>query len=212
MAETEGLRERKKRQTLIRIHRTAVALFAEKGFDAVSVQEVADASEVSKMTVFNYFGTKEDLVFLPMQDHFFDAAKAVRERPSGESAAAAVRRQFLELVEARDPGVGLQDAPFVRRIRAVILETPALRERAYLTSERGARQLADLLTEETGDPTLALIAAATLTATRNALIEEHHRRIDAGETVEEITRDAATRARHAFALIEKGLSGYAVKA
>ncbi|RPF34658.1 TetR/AcrR family transcriptional regulator [Streptomyces sp. TLI_185] len=208
-AEAMGLRERKKLQTAMRIYRTAVALFDEKGFDAVSVQEIADASEVSKMTVFNYFGTKEDLVFKPMEEHFCDPARAVRERGPGESAVEAVRRQFLEMVENRDPSIGLHAEPFARRIRSVVLATPVLRDRAYLSAEKGARELADLLTEETGDSTLALIAAATLTAARQALVEEHHLRIDAGESVDAVAADAAERAERAFALVEEGLAGYA---
>ncbi|MGW1038767.1 TetR family transcriptional regulator [Streptomyces sp. NPDC002547] len=131
-AEAMGLRERKKRQTALRIYRTAIALFAEKGFDAVSVQEIADDAEVSKMTVFNYFGSKEDLVFKPMVEHFSDAARAVRDRACGESAVDAVRRQFLEMVEGRDPSVGLHGEPFARRIREVIMKTPELMERACI--------------------------------------------------------------------------------
>ncbi|MBL1107791.1 TetR family transcriptional regulator [Streptomyces sp. 5-8] len=212
MAEAMGLRERKKLQTEMRIYRVAVDLFAERGFDEVSVQQIADAAEVSKMTVFNYFGTKEELVFKPMVEHFSDAARAVRERMPGESAVGAVRRQFLAMVERRDPSIGLHGDPFARRIRAVIMATPVLRERAYVESEKGARELADLLTEETGDPTLALIAAATLATARSALVEEHHRRIDAGESVGEVAADAVERARRAFDLVEKGLKDYAVRA
>ncbi|SNX62279.1 TetR family transcriptional regulator [Streptomyces sp. TLI_55] len=210
-AEGMGLRERKKLQTAIRIYRTAVALFDEKGFDAVSVQEIADASEVSKMTVFNYFGTKEDLVFKPMEDHFSDPAHAVRDRKPGESAVDAVRRQFLEMIDGRDPSIGLNAEPFARRIRSVIMATPVLRDRAYVSAEKGALELADLLTEETGDRTLALIAASTLTHVRQALVEEHHLRIDAGESVDEVAADAAERAERAFALVAGGLAGYAVR-
>jgi len=210
-AEGMGLRERKKLQTALRIYRAAVALFDEKGFDAVSVQEIADASEVSKMTVFNYFGTKEDLVFKPMEDHFSDPARAVRDRKPGESAVEAVRRQFLEMIDGRDPSIGLNAEPFARRIRSVIIATPVLRDRAYVSAEKGALELADLLTEETGDRTLALIAASTLTHVRQALIEEHHLRIDAGASVDEVAADAAERAERAFALVAGGLSGYAVR-
>ncbi|MFF3873236.1 TetR/AcrR family transcriptional regulator [Streptomyces sp. NPDC001978] len=211
MAEAMGLRERKKQQTARRIHRIAVALFVERGFDNVSVQEIADASEVSKMTVFNYFGTKEDLVFSPVEEHFGDAARAVRERAPGESAVDAVRRQFLAMVDARDASVGLHREPFARQVRQLVLNTPVLMERAFLAAQKGTRELAAQLAEETGDPTLAPIAAATLSAARSALIEEHHRRLDAGENPDEIAADAPERARHAFGLIEKGLKGYAVK-
>ncbi|WP_369247632.1 TetR/AcrR family transcriptional regulator [Streptomyces sp. R41] len=211
MAEAMGLRERKKLQTAMRIYRTAIALFVERGFDNVSVQEIADAAEVSKMTVFNYFGTKEDLVFRPMEEHFGDVARAVRERKPGESAVDAVRRQFLEMVEARDPSVGLHSEPFARQVRRLVMETPPLMERAFLAAQKGTRELAGVLAEETGDAMLATVVAATLSAARNALIEEHHNRAEAGESPDTVAADAAERARHAFDLIEKGLSGYAVK-
>lgn len=212
MADVMGLRERKKLQTGKRIYRTAVELFVERGFDNVSMQEIAEASEVSKMTVFNYFGSKEDLVFLPMAEHFSDAARAVREREPGESAVGAVRRQFLEMVEARDPAVGLHNEVFARQVRQLVMDTPVLMERALIAAQKGTRDLAALLAEETGDPTLATIAAAMLSAARNALIEEHHSRVTAGESPDTVAADAVDAAERAFGLVEKGLSGYAVKA
>ncbi|MFE1314980.1 TetR/AcrR family transcriptional regulator [Streptomyces sp. NPDC058755] len=211
MAEAMGLRERKKLQTGMRIYRVAIGLFAERGFDHVSVQEIADAAEVSKMTVFNYFGTKEDLVFRPMEEHFGDAARAVRERQPGESAAAAVRRQFLEMVESRDPSIGLTPDPLARQVRELVRETPVLMERAFVAAQKGTRELAALLAAETGDLMQATIAAATLSAARNALIEEHHRRIGEGESADQVAADAAERARVAFALVENGLKDYGVK-
>ncbi|MEU8982927.1 helix-turn-helix domain-containing protein [Streptomyces sp. NPDC048309] len=211
MAEAMGLRERKKHQTAMRIYRTAIALFTERGFGNVSVQEIADAAEVSKMTVFNYFGTKEDLVFRPMEDHFGDVARAVREREPGDSAVDAARRQFLDMVEARDPSIGLHSEPLARTVRRLVMETPALMERAFLASQKGTRDLAAVLAEETGDTMLATVAAATLSAARNALVEEHHSRIEAGESPDAVAAGAAERARRAFDLVEKGLSGYAVK-
>ncbi|MEU4085986.1 TetR/AcrR family transcriptional regulator [Streptomyces aureus] len=209
MAEAMGLRERKKLQTAMRIYRTAVGLFAEKGFDNVSVQEIADAADVSKMTVFNYFGTKEDLVFSPIEEHFGDLARAVRERPSGETAVDAVRRQFLELVENRDPSVGLHSEPFAHQVRGVVMETPVLMERAFLAAQKGTRDLAAALAEETGDLTLATIAAAMLSAARNALVEEHHRRAEAGDSLDDIAAAAPRHAERAFALVEHGLADYA---
>ncbi|MET7485124.1 helix-turn-helix domain-containing protein [Streptomyces sp. NPDC005538] len=211
MTEVMGLRERKKLETARRIVRTAIALFIEHGFDNVSVQEIADASDVSKMTVFNYFGTKEDLVFRPMEDHFGDAARAVRERQPGESPVDAVRRQFLQMAEARDPSVGLAGEVFVRQLRELVLGTPVLRDRAFLAAQKGTRDLAAHLAEETGDLMLATVAAAMISAARNALIEEHYRRIDTGDPVDAIVADAPERAARAFALVEHGLGEYARK-
>ncbi|WP_406457240.1 TetR/AcrR family transcriptional regulator [Streptomyces sp. NBC_01622] len=209
MTEAMGLRERKKLETARRIIRTAIGLFSERGFDNVSVQEIADASDVSKMTVFNYFGTKEDLVFWPMEEHFGDAARAVRERAAGESAVEAVRRQFLEMVATRDPAVGLHSEPFARRLRDLVMGTPVLKERAFLAAQRGTRDMAAHLAEETGDLMLATVAAAMISAARNALIEEHYRRIDAGEPVTTVAAEAPGRAERAFALVENGLGDYA---
>lgn len=207
-----GLRERKKLETARRIVRTAIALFVERGFHNVSVQEIADAADVSKMTVFNYFGTKEDLVFRPMEDHFGDAARAVRERKPGESAVDAVRRQFLEMAEARDPAVGLANEVFVRQLRELVMGTPVLMERAFLAAQKGTRDLAAHLAEETGDLMLATVAAAMISAARNALIEEHYRLIDAGESVDTLAAHAPERAERAFALVENGLGDYARRA
>ncbi|MEU5533076.1 TetR/AcrR family transcriptional regulator [Streptomyces sp. NPDC020362] len=212
MAEAMGLRERKKRDTMGRIYRTALDLFAERGFDKVSVQEIADASEVSKMTVFNYFGSKEDLVFRPMDEHFDDASRAVRERGAGESAVDAVRRQFLEMIEARDPSIGLHGDPFFLKVRRIVQETPVLMERAVVAAQRGIQDLTAVLAQETGDPVLATVAANTLMAARNALIQEHHRRLAAGESPGAVAGDAAERAHRVFRLVENGLKGYAVKA
>ncbi|MFD0551785.1 TetR/AcrR family transcriptional regulator [Streptomyces rectiviolaceus] len=83
MTEELGLRARKKKQTAARIWRVAVDLCSERGFDHVSVAEIAEAAEVSKMTVFNYFGTKEGVIVSPMEEHVGDPARAVRERQPG---------------------------------------------------------------------------------------------------------------------------------
>src|SRR5437764_6912236 len=63
MTHPQGLRERKKQQTRDLIAETARSLFTERGFDAITVDEVAREADVSRKTVFNYFPTKEDLVY-----------------------------------------------------------------------------------------------------------------------------------------------------
>ena len=78
-----GLRERKKLRTRQLITETAARLFVERGFDAVSVASVARAAEVSEATVFNYFPTKEDLVFQGMEAFETELLNAVRDRPAG---------------------------------------------------------------------------------------------------------------------------------
>src|SRR3954465_1404797 len=90
-----GLRERKKEATRRLIADTARRLFAERGFDAVTVAEVARAADVAEKTVFNYFPTKEDLFYSDMEAFEERLLAAIRERPAGDTALEAFRRFFL---------------------------------------------------------------------------------------------------------------------
>src|SRR4051812_43244994 len=90
-----GLRERKKHRTRELLAETAWRLSAERGFDQVTVAEIASAAEVSEATVFNYFPTKEDLVFHRMERFEQELLTAIRERASGESIVQAFGRFVL---------------------------------------------------------------------------------------------------------------------
>ncbi|APY87492.1 TetR family transcriptional regulator [Streptomyces alfalfae] len=210
--ESLGLRERKKRQTAHRIWRTALDLFVERGFDKVSVAEIAAAADVSKMTVFNYFGTKEDVLLAPLEAHVADAADAVRDREPGESAVAALRRQFLAKVDGRDPSIGLSDDVGVVQLLRLISDTPALARRVMLFQMRGIALLTDVLAEETGDRLTAGIAAHQLVSARDAVVVENHRRLLAGDRADAMAADCAALAERAFDLVEKGLQGYPASA
>ncbi len=91
-----GLRERKKEQTRQQISAAARRLFFERGYDAVTVAQVAEEADVSEATVFNYFRTKEELFFSGM--HSFEAAlvDAVRQRAAGQSVLSAFRRHLFD--------------------------------------------------------------------------------------------------------------------
>ncbi|CAM5378137.1 hypothetical protein SGRIM128S_04360 [Streptomyces griseomycini] len=88
-----GLRERKKRRMYRTVSDIAVRLFLERGFDAVSVAEVAAAAEISKPTLFRYFPAKEDLVLFRIADHEDEAARVAGEGPT---PVEALRRHFLD--------------------------------------------------------------------------------------------------------------------
>lgn len=209
MTEGMGLRERKKIETRRRLLAQAAKLFAERGFDQVSVAEIAEAADVSKMTVFNYFDSKEDLVFAPMEEHIGDAARIVRDRDPGESAVAAMRRHFLAAVERRDPSVGMSDFPVALGLVRLIQRTPALLARAHAFFVRTLDELTDVLIEEGEEPAIARVVASQLLGTRNALITENHRRLLAGESADAIAADAVMLAGRGFDLLEKGLGDYA---
>ena len=101
------------------IAETAMRLFVKRGFDHVTVAEVAEAAGVSEKTVFNYFPTKEDLFFDEVPARQAAAVDAIRERRPGESIVAALRRlQARECPRLCSPGF----ATFAR----IIEESPAL--------------------------------------------------------------------------------------
>ncbi|MFJ3302854.1 TetR/AcrR family transcriptional regulator [Streptomyces sp. NPDC086549] len=156
----EGLRERKKRQTRQYISDVATGLFVERGFDAVTVAEIADAANVSVNTVYNYFPAKEDLFFDRSSGITDRLARWVRGRAGGESAAVAVLRELREEVEAVSPRVGL--IPGYARFMRVIEEAPALRSRLWAIQQEIQANLEAVLREEAGaaedDPLPALMA------------------------------------------------------
>jgi AcrR family transcriptional regulator len=124
MAEPEGLRERKKQQTRSVIARAAITLFLERGFDHVSIAEVAEAAGVAKMTVTNYFPTKEHLVISAQVSLIPDLAGAVRGRAPGESPVAALHRFYRAELDRRAEWTQLHDGvtPFAR----MTLSSPTL--------------------------------------------------------------------------------------
>ncbi len=123
-----GLRERKKQQTREHIAEAARALFTARGFAKVTVAEVARAADVSEQTVFNYFPTKEDLVYWRLGSFEEELLAAVRDRAAGESALAAFRRFLMAqrgLLGEYDPAAVEQLTAFTRMIDA----SPALQVR-----------------------------------------------------------------------------------
>ncbi|WP_031073776.1 TetR/AcrR family transcriptional regulator [Streptomyces sp. NRRL S-118] len=148
MTATEGLRERKKRQTRQHISDVATGLFLERGFDAVTIAEIARAADVSVNTVYNYFPAKEDL-FLDRGQGIVDrVSRWVRGRRTGESAAAAVLRELREAVETLSYTVGLFEgyADFMR----VILEADSLRSRLWAIQQESLQVLELTVREEVG--------------------------------------------------------------
>lgn len=146
----EGLRERKKRQTRRHIGEVATGLFVERGFDDVTIVEVAEAAHVSVNTVYNYFHTKEDLVLPPEEASPDRLADIVRARAPGESAARAVLAHLRAELRARDRKLGLTRdfGPVFEMMRAA----PTLIARLESLGEQMVAALADLLAEESCAP------------------------------------------------------------
>ncbi|MEI7030939.1 TetR family transcriptional regulator [Streptomyces pratensis] len=196
-----GLRERKKRLTYQAVSDAAVALFLERGFDQVSVAEVAAAADISKPTLFRYFPAKEDLVLHRFADHEDEPARVVAGRPSGTSPLDALRRHVLDGLDRRDPVTGLCDAPEVLAFHRLLYGTPSLVARLHAYQGRSERALAHVL--EGG--VSARLAAGQVIAVLRILAEENWRRIEAGESADRVHPSAVEAAEQAFAQLRTGL-------
>ncbi|MFC9060399.1 TetR family transcriptional regulator [Streptomyces sp. NPDC057074] len=198
-----GLRERKRQRTLQVLSDVAVGLFLEKGFDAVSVAEVAAAAEVSKPTLFRYFPAKEDLVLHRIADHEDEAARVAGQGPD---PLDALRLHFLAGLEQGDPVTGLNDHPAVLDFHRLLYGTPALVARMHTQLERSEAALARVL----GGDLEARLAAGQIIAVQRILALENWRRIAAGERVADVRPDAVAAAERAFRGLAAGLPGLVI--
>jgi AcrR family transcriptional regulator len=204
-----GLRELKKERTRRAISEAAIALFLERGFDRVSVADVAAAAEVSKPTLFSYFSSKEDLVVHRFADHQDQAADVVRGRAPGETAIGALHRDFVAGLDRRDPITGLNDHPGVLAFTRLVRSTPSLVARGAQYLARAEESLAEALREDPDvTPPRALTArllAAQITATQRVLAEHNNHRIaEDGQSADELRSEAVGDADRAFELLEHG--------
>jgi AcrR family transcriptional regulator len=149
---TTGLRERKKLATRTTIADTAMELFSKRGFDAVTVAEVADAAGVSEKTVFNYFPTKEDLFFDETDEREEKLVADLRDREPGESMLSALRRSAAA-------GCGRLCSEHFAHFARIIEDSPALQRRERQMFARFARVLEGALVAE-GEVTQAEAAVA----------------------------------------------------
>jgi AcrR family transcriptional regulator len=202
-----GLRERKKQRTARQIAETARRLFAERGFEHVTVAEIARAADVSEGTVFNYFPSKEDLVYERMEVFERELLSAIRDRPAGESLVAAFRRFILTprgFIASTDPAAAKQ----LRAITQVIAQSPALLAREQQILDRYTRALASVIAQERGrsaDDIEPQVIANALLGVHRALLDYVRREIVAGTPSGRIATGLKQRGERALVLLEHGL-------
>jgi len=214
MATETGLRERKKQQTRQLLADTARRLFAERGFENVSVAEIARVADVSEATVFNYFPTKEDLVYSGLEAFENALLAAVGDRPAGESVIDAFSRFVLE-------PRGLFAAPDERAARELlavsrmIAASPALLAREEQIFARYTRTLARLIADEVRAPKGDLrpyVTANALIGVHRALIEYVREQLqNEPPDRERLSRDLRRRGQTALELLRRGIGDYAPK-
>jgi AcrR family transcriptional regulator len=205
------LRERHKQQTRQLIFEAASDLFVEHGFDAVTVAEVARAADVSEMTVFNHYPTKEDLFFSKMQFFEEKLLAGVRERPESVTALDAFRHLVIEGCSRL---AAEENAEMIAKAAGLIAGSPALqvREREIVT------RYTQLLAEQVAGETEARVedvepqgVAGALMAVHRALVAYVRASVLAGQRGPKLAGAARSQATRAFARLESGLSNYAIK-
>jgi AcrR family transcriptional regulator len=162
-----GLRERKKQRTRETIARAARELFAERGYHATTLPEIAEAADVSTRTIFAYFPSKEDILFSDFPSMKEALEQALAERPDGEDALETVRKFILSLHE-------LERSDLDVKMRVCIENDETLRShlRARLASLE--ELIAPAIAKDLGaadDDLRPQVVAASLTAAFNVLTE-----------------------------------------
>lgn len=195
--------ERGGSKTRARIAEVAARLFLERGYDAVTVAEIAREAGVSSVTVFNHFPRKEDL-FLDREDDAIEILRsAVRDHAPDVDALASLRETSVRLFDARHPLSGVDDrsAPFFRTVAG----SPALVARA----REIAAGLQSMLAEELEhDPTFAgdaPLLAAFFVAGYGTVMVETARRVVAGETPGAVADDHRARLERLFDALRSGV-------
>jgi AcrR family transcriptional regulator len=163
-----GLRERRKQLTAAELEAAALRLFGERGFDAVTVDDIAAEADVSRRTFFRYFASKEDVLLADHQVQLARLREAMAARPTDEPILTALRNALLSLT-----------SDFEERRERVILrgrimrETPSLQARSLVHQKAWEDAMQEMVAERLGvDPVADLrpgvVAATALAAMRVA--------------------------------------------
>jgi AcrR family transcriptional regulator len=199
-----GLREAKKLATRQQIADVAMRLFATRGFDAVTVAEVAAEAGVSQKTVFNYFPTKEDLFYDEVPERVRAVADAIHSRPAGESIVAALRR--LQVSQC-----GRMCSPAFAVFARIIEQSPALQAKELEVMSLMSQALAASLVEEGVDERDARIAAGLLVSVHWQFFRAARTQALAGKHGPAAVRRLRSDLERAYALLEHGLHSLGAK-
>jgi AcrR family transcriptional regulator len=202
-----GLRERKKAETRRNISDIATGLFLARGYANVTVAEVAEAAGVSKMTVFNYFATKEDLLLDRQPENIEMLRDAVLNRGRDQSVSAALREWCQDMLAARHPMAGIGNN--VARFWNEVMTNQDLRNRSLQQAQELGDAIADVLVESVPDnrwhaeAVAQLLGAAIGTVFATAIKKQM-----SGVPVEQVRAEQIDVIDATFDLLDQGLARY----
>ncbi|MFI6923904.1 TetR/AcrR family transcriptional regulator [Nonomuraea spiralis] len=202
MSEMTSRRDRKKHQTRQAIGEAAMRLFLARGFDAVTIADVAREADMAVQTVFNHFPTKEDLFFQERDSFVAAPSAAIRSRRDDESIAQALARGYLRLLsDYHVAGLLVQSVEYQRTMDA----SPALRGRELELRREREDLLAATLAEDMPpqeDPLRPRLVAALASAIDRVLDGEFRHRLLAGEGTSEVRASLTPLVEELFGTIE----------
>jgi AcrR family transcriptional regulator len=175
----QGLRERKKQRTRQKIVREAMKLFARRGFESTTINDIAAAAEIAPRTFFGYFPSKEDVVFHDFDEVFERFARRLRDRPPSVTVFDALREWVVEWLSTRDAAERARDE--------LIAATPQLQSREHDHLRRFSELIAEGVAADLGVPADSLrprmVSAATAAALETLRDYEHAEEIGVEEAV-----------------------------
>lgn len=199
-----GLRDLKKTRTRRLIADTAARLFAERGYEQVTVSEIARAAEVAEQTLYNYFPTKEQLVTDREQQIQQRLSGMIRQRPAGTSPAAAIRDFVLEAVSAIRGGPPEMVRGTLGYLAAI---SPAVNRLALELTDRQATALAAAIGETSPvAPEIARLQGIALSGVFQFIISESGRRAREGQTPAEIADALQPQVENIFTELDRWLT------
>ncbi|MEV0293365.1 helix-turn-helix domain-containing protein [Nocardia sp. NPDC050710] len=151
-----GLRERKKQQTRARIIEVALDLCDTQGFEATTVEQIANTADVSPRTVNRYFETKEDIVLGPTEDFGRAVAEALREQSGVENDLHALCNAFLYMIDLAASGHDTISFHQFQQMQRIVRSSPAVNARALEYGESKTAAISSALAERTGNTPDAL--------------------------------------------------------
>ena len=199
----QGRRERKKQRTREALIDAAFGLFAAKGFDATTVEEIADAVDVSSRTFFRYFASKEDVALTFQDEQVRAIAAALAARPADEPVMTAMRRTAVQIARACESGeLGFDPGRFACMV-TMVQDSPALMAGSLEHAQRKQALLTEVVAQRMGvDPATDMrphVAAAAAHAAFQAAADALRRMDGAFASLSEAVD-------RAFAILESGLN------
>ncbi|MFI7616049.1 TetR/AcrR family transcriptional regulator [Nonomuraea terrae] len=192
MDTTVGLRERKKAETRQAVHEAALRLVVEHGLDAVTVEAIADAANISRRTFSNYFSGKEDALLYGEEQRIRRLVEQVRSQPAGLTAWQALRLSVQELYHQ----MGEPEREWALRTR-LAKRHPSILARQLASLAALERDLADAIAERESTVPPRVMAAAVLVALR--LASHKWTEEDQARTLLDVVEETLTQMAQPFA-------------